>query len=72
MTCTRIGIDTSKAVFTLHGVDENEQPILRHTLSRKQVIAFASTREPTLLALETCDGSHHWGAFSVRSVIGLS
>jgi hypothetical protein len=28
MTCTRIGIDTSKAVFTLHGVDENEQPIL--------------------------------------------
>jgi transposase len=63
MTCTRIGIDTSKAVFTLHGVDENEQPILRRNLSRKQFIAFASKLEPSLLALEVCGGSHHWGRF---------
>jgi transposase len=34
MKCIRIGIDTSKAVFTLHGVDETEQPILRRNLSR--------------------------------------
>jgi transposase len=52
MKYLRIGIDTSKAVFTLHGVDQHEGPISRRTLSRKPFIAFASKREPTLLALE--------------------
>jgi hypothetical protein len=25
----RIGIDTSKAVFTLHGIDQQDRPVLR-------------------------------------------
>jgi len=29
----RIGIDTSKAVFTLHGIDHQERPVLRTNLS---------------------------------------
>lgn len=66
MKCIRIGIDTSKAVFTLHGVDETEQPILRRNLSRKQFMIFASKLEPTFLALEACGGSHHWGRFLSR------
>jgi hypothetical protein len=32
---TRIGIDTSKSVFQPHGVDENDQPVLRKKLQRK-------------------------------------
>ena len=29
---TRIGMDTSKSVFVLHGVDAAEQPVLRKKL----------------------------------------
>ena len=36
----RIGIDTSKAVFTLHGIDQKDRPELRINLHRAQMIAF--------------------------------
>ena len=29
MTIIRIGLETSKHVFQIHGVDENEQPVRR-------------------------------------------
>ena len=34
MELKRISIDTSKAVYTLHGVDRQDQPVLRRDLSR--------------------------------------
>jgi len=36
----RIGIDTSKAVFTLHGVDQADLAVLRVNLRRAQMIPF--------------------------------
>ncbi len=36
----RIGMDTSKSVFQVHGVDENEKPILRKKLRRRYVLGF--------------------------------
>ena len=36
----RIGIDTSKAVFTLHGIEQKDRPVLRINLRRAQMIAF--------------------------------
>ncbi len=38
----RIGIDTSKSVFVLHGVNAAEQPVLRKKLRRRQVLDFFS------------------------------
>lgn len=35
----RVGVDTSKSVFQLHGVDATEQPVLRRKLRRGQVLA---------------------------------
>jgi hypothetical protein len=32
----RIGIDTSKAVFTLHAIDQADRPVLRVNLRRTQ------------------------------------
>jgi transposase len=61
MKFKRIAIDTSKHVFTLHGVDEQERPVLRRELKRGQVEAFFSNQEATEVALEACGGSHHWG-----------
>jgi transposase len=56
----RIGIDTSKSVFQLHGVDEKEQVMLRKQLRRRQLLMFFAKLEPTLVGLEACGASHHW------------
>ncbi|UWU17340.1 IS110 family transposase (plasmid) [Rhizobium sullae] len=56
----RIGMDTSKNVFQLHGVNANEQPVLRKKLSRREMVKFFEKTPPTTVALEACGGSHHW------------
>ena len=60
MNFKRIAIDRSKHVFTLHGVDEQERPIIRRELKRGQVEAFFGKQDPTEVVLEACGGSHHW------------
>jgi transposase len=54
----RIAIDTSKAVFTLHGIDHAERPTLRLNLRRGQMIDFFTRLPPTEIALEACGGGH--------------
>jgi transposase len=56
----RIGIDTSKAVFTLHGVDQQDRPVLRINLRRPQLLAFFKKLPPTEIAMEACGSAHHW------------
>lgn len=57
---TRIGLDTSKWVFQVHGVDASERVVVRRKLRREQVVRFFEALEPTLVALEACGASHHW------------
>src|SRR3954453_23202531 len=57
---SRIGMDTSKHIFQLHGVDAAEAPILRKKLRRKEMIAFFEKLAPTAIAIEACGASHHW------------
>lgn len=61
MNLKRIGLDTSKAVFTLHGVDHDERATLRRNVGRAGVETFFAKLPPTVVALEACGGSHHWG-----------
>jgi transposase len=56
----RIGVDTSKSVFVLHGVDAAERPVLLRKLRRRQVIEFFSKLEPTQVGLEACGAAHYW------------
>jgi transposase len=56
----RIGVDTSKSVFVLHGVNAAEEPVLRRKLRRRQVVDFFSKLEPTRIGLEACGAAHHW------------
>jgi transposase len=60
MTIIRIGLDTSKHVFQLHGVDEHEQPVLRRQLRRREVAKFFAKLAPTRIGIEACGASHHW------------
>jgi len=58
---TRIAIDTSKSVFTLHGTDEAGQVVLRRMVRRHGFVRFFEKLPPVEVALEACGGSHHWG-----------
>ena len=61
MEYKRISIDTSKHVFTIHGVDEKERPVLRREIRRAQMEPFFAKVATTEVVLEACAGSHHWG-----------
>src|SRR5712672_2028377 len=47
---SRIGMDTSKYIFQLHGVNTAEQPVLRKKLRRKEMFAFLEKLAPTVIA----------------------
>jgi len=57
---SRIGMDTSKHIFQLHGVDAAETPVLRKKLRRKEMVTFFEKLAPTVIAIEACGASHHW------------
>lgn len=61
-----IAIDTSKALFTLHGVDERGRTVLRRELRRQQLESFFEKQAPTEIALEACGASHHWARTLTR------
>jgi transposase len=63
----RIAIETSKAVFTLHGIDQQDRPVLRLNLRRAQMIPFFAKLASSEIAMEACGGAHHWA----RELIAL-
>lgn len=56
----RIGMDTSKHFFQLHGVDADERPVLRRKLRRNEVLGFFAKLAPTVIGMEACGAGHHW------------
>ena len=56
----RIGMDTSKHIFQLHGVDAVERPVLRRKLRRSEVLAFFAKLPPTVIGMEACGAAHYW------------
>jgi transposase len=63
---TRVAIDTSKSVFTLHGVDAAGHAVLRRNLRRGQLEAFFEKLPAIEVVLEACGGSHHWGRWLMQ------
>jgi transposase len=49
----RIGMDTSKSVFQLHSVDENEV-VVRRQFRRAEMIRYFEQLPPVLVAIESC------------------
>ena len=47
---SRIGMDTSKRIFQLHGVNTAEEPVLRKKLRRKEMFTFLEKLAPTVIA----------------------
>ena len=49
---TRIGMDTSKHVFQLHGLNAAEEVVLRKKLRRNVMVTFFAKLSPTVIAIE--------------------
>jgi len=64
---TRIAVDTSKSVFTVHAVDAQARPVLRRNVRRQDLVTFFAKLAPAEVVMEACGGSHHWG----RVLVGL-
>ena len=56
----RIGMDSSKSIFQLHGVDQAERPVLCKKLRRGDVERFFASLPPTVVGMEACGAAHHW------------
>lgn len=60
MKITTIGLDLSKSVFQIHGVDEAGTAVLMKRLRRKQMGPFFAKLPPCLIGIEACATAHHW------------
>ncbi|QGX40923.1 IS110 family transposase [Permianibacter aggregans] len=60
MKINRMGIDLAKSVFQLHGVDENEQVVVRRQLKRSQMQGYFHRQQPMLIGMEACGSAHYW------------
>ena len=47
-------------MFTIHGIDQHDRPIVRVNLRRAQMVAFFRRLPPTVITQEACGGSHNW------------
>lgn len=57
---TRVGMDTSKKVFQLHGMYDADRANLKKKFNRERMLDFFSTLEPTKIGIEACGAAHHW------------
>jgi len=60
MQPVRIGLDVAKNVFQVHGVDVEDNIVLRRKLRRAEVISFFAELPHCLVGVEACSASHHW------------
>src|SRR5260221_12703331 len=60
MRIIRVGLDTSKHVFQVHGVDEADQPVLWRQVRRGEMEKVFAKLPATRIGLEACGASHHW------------
>jgi error-prone DNA polymerase len=62
-----IGVDTSKSVFQLHGIDVQGRAQLKRKLRRDELIAFFEQQPRCTVVMEACGAAHHWA----RMLLGL-
>jgi transposase len=60
MQVSTIGLDLSKRIFQVHGVDARGAVVVRKRLRRSEVLRFFSGLGPCVVGLEACGAAHHW------------
>ena len=60
MQISTIGLDITKNVFQVHGIDAAEKVVVRKRLRRRQVLEFFKALPPWLIGMEACATAHYW------------
>ena len=60
MRAATIGLDTSKHLFQVHGVDATGRMVLRRRLRRNQLVAYFANLPCCVIGLEASGGAHYW------------
>lgn len=60
MHISRIGLDLAKYVFEIHGVDAEDNVVLRKTLRRDAIPQFFAELPTCVVGMEACSGAHYW------------
>lgn len=60
MNVHTIGVDISKSVFYLHGVDAKGKEVLRKKLYRDEFLEHFVSLKRCRVVMEACAGSNHW------------
>lgn len=62
MKLIRVGVDISKSVFQVHGVDSKERTVWRVKLKRGSWLTVLAQKVDSgcEIGLEACAGAHHW------------
>lgn len=60
MQIVRIGLDLAKYVFEVHGVDAQDETVLRKTLRRDAVVPFFAELPACIVGMEASNGAHYW------------
>jgi transposase len=60
MKVTTVGLDLAKSVFTVHGVDERGNTVLRKTVRRAKVLELFVQLPACVVGMEACSGAQHW------------
>lgn len=55
------GVDISKHVFHIIGLDSHNKVVVKRKLKRTQILAWFAQHEPCQLSMEACASSHYWG-----------
>ena len=56
----RMGIDISKNLFQLHGVDKHDKPVLRKGVSRRRFLQELANMPACSIGMEACGSANHW------------
>ena len=60
MEISKIGLDTSKSVFQVHGSEATGRVVLRKRLRRSEVKRFFARVPPCVVGMEACAAAHYW------------
>src|SRR5436190_7927829 len=55
-----VGLDITKSVFQVHGVDADGTVVIRRRVGRAKVLEFFADLPPCLVGIEACATAHHW------------
>lgn len=67
LNCNVIAIDLAKNLFQVCKTDKNGKVIYNKAMTRAKLKALLMKEKPSLVAMESCGGTHYWARFARKT-----